>query len=217
MSDGLLDNLTRNLKPVKPLDVKSLWLGAGVWVVLGVLYVWFIFGPRPELSALTYGNWSGNNMAIGKPLIFLIIGGSALWAVSDLARPEGRFRMRTWLPILAILAGIIGVLMAYISQFGMEKALAPMHGPARLCYITILCGGVAGLLVMWRFWLRRSATSHPVLLGAMSGLAASSLMAGAYALHCNQDEPAYLLAVYGLSLLIITGAAALAGAKLLRW
>ncbi|MFT4074134.1 MAG: NrsF family protein [Asticcacaulis sp.] len=217
MSDGLLDNLTQDLKPVKPLNAKPLWLGAGVAVGLAAAYVWFIFGPRPELSALTYGNWSGNNMAFGKPLMFLIIGGSALWAVSDLARPEGRFRMRTWLPMLAIFAGVIGVLMSYISQLGMEKALAPMHGPARLCYITIICGGVAGLLILWRLWLRRSATSHPALLGAMSGLAASSLMAGAYALHCNQDEPAYLLAVYGVSLIIVTAAAALAGAKLLRW
>ena len=51
----------------------------------------------------------------------------------------------------------------------------------------------------------------------MSGLAAASLMAAAYALHCDGDAPVYLLAVYGGAVAIFTAVAAALGARLLRW
>jgi hypothetical protein len=220
MSD-LLDDLTADLgaglKPVKPMRVLPLWAGACVGLLLAAIYIWFFYGPRPELSALTYGNWSGNNMSVLKPLMFLALGLGALWGVSGLVRPEGRPKLRYMLPVLMIGGIVLGSLLVEYKQEGWGRMTANLSAGVAICYTTILCGGMAGLIVLWRFWLRRSATSHPVILGAMSGLATASLMASAYALHCQGDAPIYLLLVYGAAVAILTGIAALLGGKLLRW
>ena len=68
-----------------------------------------------------------------------------------------------------------------------------LHQPAILCTTTVVFGGLAGLIILWRLWLRRAATSHPVLLGAMAGLATGAFMAAAYAVHCDRDWSSYIL------------------------
>lgn len=212
MTDTLIDDLTKNLKPVKPLRAWPMWLGAGIGLILAVTYVVGFYGLRPELRGAPMPF-----MAIGKPLLFLVTGLSALWAVSGLARPEGWLKWRHVLPIAAMLVLLVGALGLDFGRAGMESIREGMNGGTRLCYITILCGGVAGLAVLWRLWLRRAATSHPVTLGAMAGLAVGSLMASAYSLHCTMDAPIYILLVYGVSVTLLTAAAALIGGRLLRW
>jgi hypothetical protein len=212
MSDTLLDDLTKDLKPVKPLRAWPMWLGAGVGLALAASYVIGFYGLRLELSGGPM-----KFMAVAKPLLFLVTGISALWAVSGLARPEGWLKWRYVLPIVTMLVLVIGALGLDIGRSGMAAVAEGLDGGMRLCYTTIICGGLAGLVALWRLWLRRTATSHPVTLGAMAGLAVGSLMASAYSLHCNMDAPAYLLAVYGLAVAIVTAIAALIGGKLLRW
>ncbi len=216
MSD-LLDTLATDLKPVKPLRSRPLWLGALVGLIVAALYIWFLYGPRPELVALSHGDWPGRHMPVVKPLMFLALGIGALWGVAGLVRPEGRPKLRYLLPVM-IIGGIVSGCMVFEYQNeGWGRMTDNLRGGVLICYLTILCGGMAGLIVLWRLWLRRSATSHPVALGAMSGLATASLMASAYALHCQGDAPVYLLLVYGAAVAILAGIAALLGGKLLRW
>ena len=203
MSD-LLDTLTHDLKPVKPLRSRPLWLGALAGLIVAVLYIWFLYGPRPELAALTQGNVPGSHMPIIKPLMFLALGIGALWGVAGLVRPEGRPKLRYLLPVLIIGGIVFGNLLVEYQREGWDRMTDNLNGGVLICYMTILCGGMAGLIALWRLWLRRSATSHPVALGAMSGLATASLMASAYALHCQGDAPIYLLLVYGAAVAILT-------------
>ena len=218
MNDALIDDLTRGLKPVKPMRAWPLWLGAGIALVLAGLYIWFLYHPRSELRDLVaHGTWPTNPVALAKPLLFLILGVSALWAITGLARPQGRMKLRYLLPVL-VLGGItVGNLISEVMMFGMDDIASRLNGGVTVCFTTILCGGLAGLVVLWRLWLRRTATSHPVALGAMSGLATASLMAAAYALHCNMDAPVYIVAVYGLAVAVFTAFAAILGKWLLRW
>jgi hypothetical protein len=216
MSD-LLDTLTIDLKPVKPLRNRPLWLGAMMGLIVAALYIWFLYGPRPELVALIGGDWPEKHMPVVKPLMFLALGIGALWGVSGLVRPEGRPKLRYLLPVLIIGGIVLGNLLVEYQREGWDRMTANLSGGVMICYVTILCGGMAGLIVLWRFWLRRSATSHPIALGALSGLATASLMAAAYALHCQGDAPVYLMLVYGMAVAILTGIAALLGGKLLRW
>ncbi|ESQ76108.1 NrsF family protein [Asticcacaulis sp. AC402] len=212
MTDTLIDALTQNLKPVKPLRAWPLWLGAGVGLILAMIYVVYFYRMRPEFTGapMTF-------MSVGKPLLFLVTGTSALWAVSGLARPEGWLEWRHVLPVAAMLVVVVGAFGLDIGRSGVADLRADLDGGVGLCYLTILCGGAAGLIAMWRLWLRRTATSHPVTLGAMAGLAVGSLMAAAYSLHCDMDAPVYLLLVYGLAVAILTAAAAIIGSRLLRW
>jgi len=216
MSD-LLDCLTHDLKPVKPLRARRLWLGALAGLIVAALYIWILYGPRPELVALIGGQWPDSHMPVLKPLMFVALGAGALWGVSGLARPEGRPKLRYLLPVLIIGGIVLGNLGVEYQRDGWDRMAVYLSGGVMICYVTILCGGMAGLIVLWRFWLRRAATSHPVALGALSGLATASFMAAAYALHCRGDAPVYLLLVYGVAVAILTGIAALLGGKLLRW
>jgi len=215
--DSLIDNLVGSLKPVKPLRCAHLWLGAGVAVMLAAAYIFFAYGPRPEIRAWLQGVQMGTQMMWLKPLLFLGIGAGALWSVSDLAQPQGRLRRRTFLPLATALA-IVGVmLVGDLARFGLAEVLSHAGDPASRCIATILCGGAAGFILLWQLWLRRSATSYPVLLGTMSGLAAAALMAAAYAVHCNMDTPVYILVIYGAPVALLAGASGLVGGKIFRW
>jgi hypothetical protein len=95
--------------------------------------------------------------------------------------------------------------------------LHSLQGGNTLCFETIVGGGLIGFGLLWGMWLRRAATTSPVALGALSGLAAASLSASAYAIHCNMDAPAYLLLVYGVAVGLITALTALFGRRLFKW
>ncbi|HVZ29615.1 MAG TPA: NrsF family protein [Asticcacaulis sp.] len=217
MSDPAIDTLVGRLTPVKPLQAAALWRGAALAVVVAAVYVAILYGMRPELRILTQPMLMHRPMILLKPILFLLLGISALRGVAELARPEGRLRFRVLLPALLLFGAVLGVFIRDVTVYGWAKTFHNAFGAAPLCAMTILCGGTVGVILMWRFWLRRSATSHPVQLGAMSGLSAASLMAGAYAIHCNMDAAVYLLLVYGLAVAVFTGLSALVGRKLYRW
>lgn len=217
MSDPLLDQLANGLRPVKPLRSGPLWIGAGLALAFAIIYILKLFGLRSELVGLLHGLWPAHGIAVIKPLIFLVTGICALWAVSGLARPEGRLKLVHMAPVIVLLGIVVISFVIDMLGTGREDIADDLNGGVMVCFSTILCGGMAGLVIMWRLWLRRSATSHPVLLGAMAGLASASLMACAYALHCTMDAPVYILLVYSLAVAVFTGFAALLGGKLLRW
>ncbi len=215
--ETLIDDLVGNLAPITPLRAKSLWTGVGVAIILAAIYIFVVYGPRPEIRAWLHGVWMGEQMMWLKPLLFLGIGAGALWSVTDLARPQGQFRARTLLPLIAAMVIVLGMLVRDLVKLGVDEVLSHAHDPATLCFLTILCGGMAGFVIMWRFWLRRSATSHPVLLGIMSGLAAASFMAAAYAVHCNMDTPVYILLIYGAPVALMAALAGMIGGRIFRW
>ncbi len=213
----LIDRLAGDLKPVRPLDARLLWAGACVFLIAAAFYVGLALGLRHEVTAVFYGYWPANPIVYLKPLIFLVCGLSALWAVAGLTRPEGRLKLRYVLPVLAMLGAVTGNLMSELARQGTATMAEQLNGGVLTCFSTILVGGLIGLSLLWYFWLRRAATSHPVALGAMSGLAAASLMAAAYALHCTMDAPVYIFAIYTMAVTAFTAAAALFGGRMLKW
>lgn len=217
VSDSGIDTLVGRLTPVTPLRATALWRGSALAVVLAAVYIVLMYGTRPELRILTQPMLMHRPMILLKPILFLLLGVSALRGVAELARPEGRLRFQVLLPALLLFGALLGVFFHDVTAHGWAKTFDNAFGAAPLCSMTILCGGTVGVVLMWRFWLRRSATSHPAQLGAMSGLAAASLMAGAYALHCNMDAAVYLLLIYGMAVAVFTALSALVGQKLYRW
>ena len=213
----MIDDLTRDLKPVRPVRASLLWAGAVVGLVLAAVCVIVLLGPRVEMVLLMAGHWPANPVVLMKPALFLISGASALWAVSGLTRPEGRLKLRYLLPVLAVLGVILGNLMGELAKSNAADMAQKLNGGVTTCFTTILIGGLIGLAVLWWLWLRKAATSHPVALGAMSGLAAASLMAAAYAIHCNMDAPVYIFAIYTLAVTVFTGFAAVLGGRMLKW
>lgn len=217
MSDAFLDKLADDLKPVKPMRLWPLWLMAGIGLVVAALFVIAVYKPRPEMMAMSHGVMPSTFMVIGKPLLFLVTGIFSLWAVGDLVRPQGRLRRRTVAPVLGLLVLIVvWAVWQYVGD-GPASTMHSLQGGNMLCYATIVGGGAICFALLWGLWLRKAATSAPVALGAVSGLAAGSLSAAAYAIHCSMDSPAYLLLVYGVGVGLITAVAAIAGKRLFRW
>lgn len=215
-SDKLIDDLAGALRPVRPLQPRALWLGAAVALVAAGLYIFFNYGPRPEIASFVHGQGMNSPMAWFKPLLFIVTGAGAFWAVADLSRPEGRLRLRTLMPLAVALAVELGALVSD-SMARPSEVMTGLKQPAILCTTTVVCGGLAGLVILWRFWLRRAATSHPVLLGAMAGLATGAFMAAAYAVHCDRDWSSYILVYYGGGVAITSAIAAWLGKRFLRW
>jgi hypothetical protein len=216
MTDDLLDKLSADLKPVKPMRLGTLWSLALAGLVIAALFVIAVYRPRPEIMAMSHGVMPAF-MIFGKPLLFLVTGLSALWGVGDLVRPQGRLRWRTVAPVLVLLALVVlSTLHQYMGD-GPASTMHSLQGGNMLCLGTIIGGGLIGFGLLWGLWLRKAATASPVTLGAFSGLAAASLAASAYAIHCAMDAPAYLLLVYGVAVGLITALTAALGGKLFRW
>lgn len=215
--DDIIDSLTGNLKPVRPMRDSLLWAGAAAGLLLAVLYISTFYGLRPEIVNLPKGTLPAHVTPVGKPLLFFVLGVTALWTVSRLTRPEGEMKAIYLLPVLAGLGLTLFNMSAELMGDGWTTSAERLNGGVVVCFTTILCGGMAGLLVLWRFWLRRAASSHPTALAAMSGLATASLMASAYALHCNMDAPVYIVLIYGLAVAIFTGFSTLLGRRFLKW
>lgn len=209
--------LTAGLKAVRPMKAAWLWAGAAVGFAAAAAWVLVVLGMRLELITLVYGHRMPAPVVLMKPLLFLVSGAAALWAVAGLTRPEGRLKMRYLVPVLTVMGIILGNLMGEIAHTGTGDFAEKLNGGVSTCFSTILIGGLAGLVALWGLWLRKAATSHPVGLGAMSGLATASFMAAAYALHCNMDAPIYIFAVYGVAVAAFTGFAALLGGRMLTW
>ncbi len=217
MTDALLDKLSADLKPVKPMRLWPLWLLALAGLVVAALFVIAVYRPRPEMAALGHGVMPSTFMILGKPLLFLITGLSALWGMGDLVRPQGRLRLGTVAPVAILLAlVVVSALHQYMSD-GVVRTMHSLQGGNTLCFETIVGGGLIGFGLLWSVWLRRAATASPVTLGALSGLAAASLAASAYAIHCNMDAPAYILLVYGVAVGLMTALTALLGRRLFKW
>ncbi|ESQ79758.1 NrsF family protein [Asticcacaulis sp. YBE204] len=215
--DDLIDSLAARLTPTRPLVDSRLWLGTTFGLVLAILYVSTIFGIRPELKGLWVGQWPDAFTPIGKPLLFLMLGLTSVWTVTRLSRPDGEMKIVYWLPVFAALGLTVFNMTMELARDGWQVSTQQLNGGVVACFSTILCGGLAGLAVLWRFWLRRAATSYPTTLAAMSGLMCASLMASAYALHCNMDAPVYIVLIYGAAVALFTGFSTVAGRRLLSW
>lgn len=215
--DDLIDSLVNDLKPVWPMRTALLWTGAGVGLLLATLYISVFYGFRPEISAMSKGTLPVHFSPIGKPLLFLVLGVTALWSVSKLNRPENEFSITHIFPIIA---GVTVAILNMIVEVATEDyvfLIQQLNGKVILCYATILFGGTIGQLIMWRFWLSRGASSFPTILAAMSGLATSTLAASAYALHCPMDAPIYLVLVYGTAVAIYTGLSTVVSRHFMKW
>ena len=217
MSDALLDKLAGELKPVTPMRLWPLWLMAGAGLGVAALFVILAYGPRPEMAALGRGVWPAAFVIVGKPLLFLAIGLSALWSLAPMIRPEGRLKPLSLAPLVVLVLWVLVLTGVQGVEQGPAKVIQSLKGGDTLCFATIVVGGAIGYAVLWGLWLRKAATSAPVTLGALSGLAVASLAAAAYAIHCNMDAPVYMLLVYGGAVGLFTVVAALAGKRLFKW
>jgi hypothetical protein len=213
----LINQLTRELKPVRPMSLRPVIIGALIGCAMAVVYVSLRLGFRPEIKALMAGHWPEVLITMGKPLAFMVTGLSALWAMGGMFRPDGELKTYRLWPVFGLIGLMaIGIVIEGITLGGAEM-VTRLGDPIIVCFTTILGGGAVGFAVLWGLWLRHAAPSNPTLFGALSGLMCASFMASAYAMHCDRDAPIYILTYYGLAVAAFTGIGALVTRRFLRW
>jgi hypothetical protein len=217
MSDPLIDKLTGNLKPVRPLNMRPV-------IALGVLagflvfvYIYYSIGLRPEVIAIFAGVLSDQPMVYIKPMVYLTVALCAFFGMYHLYRPEGRFSSKVLIPIGIMSGLLLAFFVAEMINSGFSEALLRLSGGEWVCFRTVLIGGILSYVGLWGLWLRKAATTQPMVLGALSGLFCASLMACVYALHCNMDSPGYVLLVYGGAVAFTSLVTAFLGKWSLKW
>lgn len=212
MSDGLIERLAGDLRPVRRASVP---IGIGVAIALGAvasvigMILWI--GLRPDFPA-----------AFRDPIFWTkagyasLIAAAGFWASERLSRPGGTARGA----VIAI--GIIvalGVVLGAIQLMGapptsMRRLI--LGSTALVCpwYILALS---APLLIATLIAMRQLAPTRPTLGGFAAGLLAGGSGAFVYSLHCTESGLPFLATWYTLGIALTAAIGAIAGRWLLRW
>ena len=202
-TDELIRLLAADAPSPPERDHLLLALAAGFLVALGLIAL--VLGLRPPARLLT--------PAVALKLLFPLAAlGLLLPCLLALRRPDGRPGWRLFLPlvplaVLAVLAAIERVAHPAMPVWRADSLACLLLVP--LFSLPVLAGLVLAL--------RRAAPTDLTAAGQAAGLAAGLLAATAYALHCRNDDPLYLLAFYVPAILAVGLLGRIMGRRLLAW
>ena len=120
--------------------------------------------------------------------------------------------------LLALPVGLLGI--GIVADFAVpqrvnwEGRLVGSNSMACMSSIPLFS---APFLIATLLMLRKGATSHPMLLGALAGLMSAGLGATLYASHCADDSPLFVATWYTLAAAFVTLVGAMAGRRVLRF
>ena len=211
-TDGLLDHLVADLKPVSRPQV---WRDVGLLGLLAVaeLAVYIGIGQlRPDIdTAMAQPIWwwklaSAVAMAILATII--AVRSFAPGQTAPLAR-------KSLVPLIltAIIAGwVINAMMDM-----MAPLLERLHWQAGLyCIRGVLSLSVVPMLA-FGLLMRRGASTDPALSANAAGLAAAGWGTAVFVFHCPHDDMRYIEVWYTISMLLVIGIARLILPRLTRW
>ncbi|SEQ07191.1 hypothetical protein SAMN05428969_1823 [Devosia sp. YR412] len=210
MTDDLIARLAADLKPVRPMAMHRLLIGAllasGVVAVLAML---MLLGMRPDMDAarVTMIYWTKFSYTLALALL-------GLAATTVLARPGGRSRW-PWLTGIALLALL---LVLAIIQLARSDDMMPMiMGSSIIRSLTYIPIFSLPVLLAAMLALRRMAPTRPALAGFAAGITAGSTGAWIYAFACTETGMMFVALWYTLAIVVVGAIGAVLGRFLLRW
>ena len=209
-TDDLIALIAADAK-AKPPQMASLLAFAwvlGLMVSTGVFFL--TLGLREDLTAQT-DSWR----FLAKVLVVWTAIAVSAWDCIRLSRPTETAPVSSlnWL-VVGLLASALALEVTTLPTAEWMKNLLGQNWPYCLAYIPTL--SLAPLIALFVAF-RDSAPSSTWAAGAALGRLGAATGAGLYALHCPDDSPLFVLAWYGIASLFVTGVAAFAGSRLLRW
>lgn len=206
-----LDAIAEDLTPVRPSSPVVAWAAAITLTLAGGVFVIATLGFRDAFGA------SATDPAfLVRTAILVMLALFALRSATAMARPEigashGELR---WVAAIAGLVPIAAIIAALASQIPVAERLYPANGMECLTW-SIGIGVVLGALLTW--WLRRGAPVSPKRAGIVTGLAAGSLGALAYSMHCPHNDIVYIGLWYTLAIAATTLLGRLIVPHFIRW
>lgn len=190
-----------------------LWLLAGICAALPLSATLFMMslGPRPDMATAIHSPFFDLKFAIT-----LVLASSAAALSLHLSRPNAS--LRGWMWLLALPAGLLGIGIA--ADFAVPQRVSwtgRLMGSSSMACMSSIPLFSAPFLVASLLTLRKGATSHPMLLGALAGLMSAGLGAAIYAAHCMDDSPLFVATWYTLAAALVTFIGAMIGRRVLRF
>lgn len=213
MTDRLIEQLVAELVPQSPLRNAMLWACGAALLTALVAAVLALMGLRQDYAAAM-----DSGAFFWKPGIFLLVLLGSLVVTTTISRPHGRVKTYHLVPWVIALSLLIWQGVSQIRHLPLDALTQSLtDGSALYCFSVITMGGAFVLLVFWKFWLTKTASLHPVLLGLCAGISAGAMAAAAYTLHCNHDSALYVFAYYMLPVAGLGILGGVLGKKFLRW
>lgn len=210
-SDALIDRLADDLKPVRTLAT-----GTGLTLLLGLTVA--------AAVAITLTLGIRGDLLMGDPHpMFFLRGGMLL--VLGLATAVAALRMNRpcvgavsngwmWAVAAALLFPLSAAISALLHGPMVPEMVAPQFGLECLAFSGVFGLGIGSALTLW---LRRGAPTSPERAGLLTGIAAGSLGAFAYGLHCPFNSIFYVGLWYSLAIVLAAVVGRLFVPRLIRW
>ena len=187
-------------------------LGRALPVALAVSAVLLLafWHTRPDLAAALASPTAYKTLV---PAALALV---ALALVRALARPEARVRAEG--TVLAVLLAGLAVALGYGLATNTPAEIVEILDTRDFENCLVSVPVLAALPLAAALWaLKAGAPRHPAVAGAVAGLLAGGIGAAIYSLHCPHDPLMYFFPAYGTAMLIVVGAGALIGGRVLRW
>lgn len=193
----------------------SLGKSLGVALLAGALVAGAAFfttlGFRPDIESVVK-----TVRYLFKFAVTLSLAAAAIAVVWRIGRPGVPLALPAWtlaIP-LVLLVGAVIIELVVMPEATWAARLVGRNWLHCLLAIPLLSiPTMAGLFYV----LRESAPSSPALAGAVAGLVSAGIAATYYASNCTDDSPLFVATWYTLAVLIVAGAGAIIGSRLLRW
>ena len=210
MTDDLIVRLSADLKPVRPMAMQRLLIGATLLSgIVAIIAMLALLGMRPDMEAATATMmyWT----KFGYTLALALLG---LAATLVLARPEGRTRW-PWLAAIGLLGALL--VLAVIQLARAEDMMPLIMGSSILRALTYIPVLSLPVLLGALLALRRLAPRSPTIAGFAAGIMAGGTGAWVYTFACDETGMMFLALWYTLGIVIVAGIGAVLGRFFLRW
>lgn len=211
-SEDLVALLAQDIEPVKKHRLAKLLAGAVLTALVGASALMIaLFGIRPDLMHAMATPIFWEKLAF--PLSLSL---GAAMATRQLSRPAAPVGVAWALLILPVLSVWIAGIVVVHNAAPADRAVAIFGQSWRVCPLNILMLSVPGFIAIF-YAVAHLAPTRLRSAGAASGLLAGAVATVAYCFHCPEMSPAFWSIWYLLGMLLVAGAGALVGPRLLRW
>ena len=210
-TDQLIEALAADTAPA-PKSILANWpLALSLGALAAVVLMTVTIHVRPDIATAVH-----QPRFLFKFVATLSLAAPAVWVVHAWTRPEHRLgRGALWLliaPALTLVA--VAVELAIVPSADWAARLIGHNAAYCVPFVPLLSlAPLAGILVA----LRHGAPSQTRIAGLMAGVAAGAIGATAYAMHCPDDSPLFVMVWYTLGIGIAAGIGAIIGPRVLRW
>lgn len=179
------DDLIRALGADDRLDPPRLWMRITGGVALSAALLFVFWQMRPDFAAAVV-----QPLVMAKFALPLLLAGLAVGVLSERMRAQ-----MLWLPLLAAVA----LFVLSLPETGLRAAIWGESPLACLVSVPALSVpiGIGAFIA-----LRRTVVTDAARVGLVTGLLAGGLGALVYALHCDQDAPAFYVIWYSFGIVL---------------